>query len=293
MPADVRPYLVPTADAWSHGPWHLWDGQMWEPLPEALPAWDPHTDLLLQAVVAVDVERVRAEARFDAAASLRLAASWTSSSSGVTERATLLDVSGSDPTVLSLRLPSRRLGGTLELRTTLTLGRSDVAAPGVASLPGSVLLDHRASARLEGSGAQFPLAVVDFSKSRIHSEASWHLQTSHELEAPFLGAFVLLINSRDRELTEAISSGASDGRRRALVEQLEQELAALMLGLAVRAADEIAEREWPDQSIGAVLKALLSQEHMSFDFRAYDDAAELTSHLAGSVRARGHGRMFE
>src|SRR5690606_38919204 len=100
---------------------------------------------------------------------------------------------------------------------------------------------------------------IDFSHTRLSPTASWHLETSTDLTAPFYGTYRVLINKLDRELRAAVTRGAKDKRQQALLDELQAGVAELLLEIALHLRTELAEREeWPPDSVGDVLSRTLA-----------------------------------
>jgi hypothetical protein len=294
MAADVRPYLVPSKDTVTWGQIELLEGDAWAALPESVEGWDSGTDLRVRRRVQIDVARLRDEAGLDARA-VAVTLSWTSSTTSMTEaaRPVLLTIDG--VAAIETLIAGDRVSGTLELRTTLSVIRpSGDSPPGVARIPGSVLAEQTQRVSLENSGAMFPVAEIDFARTRLSADASWYLETTTELLAPFFGTFRLLINKRDAELSGAVARGAKDKRQQALLDELETGVASLLLELAVHLREDLSERElWPPDSVGDVLLRTLTTSDLAAERApSAHDLADFRSRLAGSVRRAGTGRRF-
>ncbi|GAB4105906.1 hypothetical protein GCM10028790_49250 [Micromonospora taraxaci] len=295
MPAEVRPYLVPEASTLVWQPWLLLDGHEWRPLPDELDGWDPGTDLRIARRVQVDATRFFQETGVELR-NVALTVSWTSSTTDMTEAAppARFDVGGG--AVVDTILVGERLSGVLTLRTTVSLVHSPVGqAVGVAAVPGSVLAEHVQRVVLENVSSMFPVSEIDFSQTRLSPTASWHLETSTDLVAPFYGTFRVLINKRDRELSAAVARGARDKRQQALLDELQAGVASLLLELALHVRDDLADRdEWPPDSVGDVLYRTLAALPLSVPAPPSSvDLAEFRTQISGAVRHLGRGRVFQ
>ncbi|MBM0255489.1 hypothetical protein [Micromonospora sp. 4G55] len=295
MPADVRPYLVPQPGIVVWQPWMLLGAQEWCPLPAAVDGWDPGTDLRVARRVQVDAQRFRQETGLELD-DVALTVSWTSSTTNMTEASPPVRFDPSGATVADTILVGERLSGILTLRTTVSLVRpSDRRAIGVAAVPGSVLAEHVQQVVLESVSSMFPVHEIDFSHTRLSPAASWHLETSTDLTAPFYGTFRVLINKRDRELSAAVARGAKDRRQQALLDELHGDVAALLLELALHLRDELAEREeWPSDSVGDVLSRTVAASPLPV--AAPPSPAELAdfrTQVSGAIRHLGRGRIFQ
>jgi hypothetical protein len=278
--------------AWNH----LVD-DMWEPLPEHLSGWDPNTSIRLRRTVTLDPQRLQDETRLGPDASVGLVVSWTSSTSTMRGATTPVDLQSTGATSLEVTLPGDRVGGVLTVRTCLVLlAAPERPAPGAAHLTGSVLVESLTTVALDDDATRFPVREIDFASTRLDPHASWHLETSTELTAPFLGIFVLLINTRDRELVTAVVKARPDRRQDALVDELEAGVAALLLELAAAMRADIAEGQpWPPGTVGDVLGNILRRVERDGPVLAGTDPRTLSrvrTRLAGAVRAIGEGRQL-
>lgn len=298
MVSDVRPYLIPDDACVAWQPWQLVGGDSSGKLPEVLEGWDSGTDLLIRRLVTVDQERLRREAELPVDVALVATTSWTSSTSQMSESARPVVIPGSEPLLLEALLPGARVGGVLTIRTTVsTANAPQLRVSGVANLPGSVLLENRSQTTLEGTLSMFPVHGIDFSHTNLHPAASWHLESSSDLHAPFLGTFRLLLNRLDAELMKAVERGTKTTRQQALVDELSHGLGSLLLELALAHRDELEDRDgWPADSVGDVLKRCLVQALATGEIHepsGPQDLPRFRSTLAGVVRATGQGRRFE
>lgn len=295
MPTDVRPYLIPRPGTVVWDPWFLLDAEEWRSLPDTIDGWDPGTDLRAAQRVRIDVARFVQETGLDLA-DVALTVSWTSSTTDMTEAAPAAKFDPSGMAMVDTTLVGERLSGTLSLRSTISLVRPSVGrGVGVATVPGSVLAERIQRVVLESRSSMFPVHEIDFSHTRLSPTASWHLETSTDLTAPFYGTFRVLINKRDRELRTAVARGAKDRRQQALLDELQAGVAALLLELALHLRAELAEREeWPPDSVGDVLARTVAASplHVVAPSSAVD-LADLRTQISGAVRKLGRGRIFQ
>ncbi|WP_250031663.1 hypothetical protein [Paractinoplanes maris] len=295
MPADVKPYLVPLPETVVWEPWHIeTEEEGWTVLPDEIDGWDPGTDLRLARRVRVDANRLRHETGVEPA-DVVVAFSWTSSSTGMTEAGSPVPLGADGIAVLDARLVGERVSGTLTLRSALCLARRPTTLqPGVASIAGSVLCEQMQRVALESQSSMFPMQQIDFAATRLSPAASWHLESSTELLAPFFGAFRVLINTQDRELCAALMRGAKDRRQQALLDELEAGVAALLLEIALSVREDLIEREdWPPDTVGDVLDRTLEISGLELiPPSTGQDIAGLRTRLSGAVRQAGRGRTF-
>jgi hypothetical protein len=290
---EVRPYLVPRSGTVSFEPWELLDVD-WVELPSEFEGWDTGTDLLIRRTVRMEPERFAQETGLDPA-QVVLTTSWISSTTGMKGAATPSPVPKSGLALLEARLPGDGLAGTVAIRTTLCLALvPGTVRTGVARLPGSVLMDHRQSIVLDRGDQLFPVDAIDFAATRLPPAASWHLETSSDLGAPFFGTFRVLVNSRDTELTQAVARGARDKRQQALLDELESGVAALLTETALLLEEEMGEQsDWPDDSVGDVLSRLSAASTAAgLTAPGATNLALFRTKVSAAVRASGKGRQF-
>jgi hypothetical protein len=296
MTRGAKPYLVPDPSSITLGPWQLLDDAEWVPLEGQIEGWDTGTDLRIRREIQVDAGRLRAETGIGPTAQLVATASWTSSTTTMRGLAGTVRVGSAGSVFLDGTLPGDRVAGVLDIRTTVSLAAGEEGPPGVAGAAGSVFHEDRHRLALEGSGSLFPVAVVDFARTPYDVDASWHLQTSVELDAPFLGRFLLSLNEKDTELVAAVSARSRTPRQEALVEELHHGVAQLMLRLAedVNADEPLSERDWVPDTIGDVLARTLASGDQPVPHVSQDpsEASNRRSRLEGSTRRSGHGRSF-
>ncbi|RKR73490.1 hypothetical protein C8E83_0583 [Frondihabitans australicus] len=296
MPHEVKPFRIPFSETWRVGEWQLFRDGNWQALPDLLEDWDADTDLHVRQMIDVDREAVIEQSGLHPGAALVLTASWSSSSNQMTD---LIDrVSVLERVVtLEATLPSGRIGGVLTITTTLALGRSeDAGAVASAHEPGSVLLDSTTTLALEGDGAMFPVAVIDFAATPFDVDSSWFLEVSSDLDAPFLGVFQLLVNERDEELVRAITRPSSDAGDRQLVFGLEEGVAGVLAEAALAMRTELRDGgTWEAGTVGSVLESMLDDVEsrgLSLPGSGPEAASDFRSRLSGVVRSLGYGRTF-
>lgn len=295
MGSDVRPYFVPEPDAIVWGPWSLHDGLGWSELPEAVEGWDPAVDLQVARQVWVDPVRFRQQCGLDPDL-VAVVVSWTSSTTDMTESVPPVRLGVDGTAVVEARLIGERLSGTLTLTSTISLVRQpEHHSAGMAAIPGSILAEDVRQLTLENVSSMFPVHEIDFAKTRLSPAASWHLETSTELSAPFYANFRVLINKKDTELCSAVSRGAKDKRQQAILDELEAGVSTLLLELALNLNAELEERdEWPLDSVGDILGRLVDgSNNRVVAPAAAHDLADLRTQLSGMVRASGRGRLFQ
>jgi len=288
--ADARPYAVPTAPRITFRGWLSEDKV---PLEDWVEGWDPQSDILLLQAIDLDVQGMLADSGLSNDVKLKLTVSCTSTDTGMTE--VLQTCLASAHQTMQVTLPGGRIGGTLKIRTTVSLAvRNNDPRPGIVVKAGSILAEHVHVLRLAGDASMFPTSVVDFAGTSIGPFASWHLQTSDELDLPFLGTFLLLINERDKELMKAIAAKKPTGAQHALIASVEFEVAEAMLELALNAALDNELSSFAPDSIGNVYYRYvqMASSHSVLPSSLDEDLTHRRSRLSSLARANGFGRRF-
>lgn len=297
MTRGAKPYLVPEPGAISLGAWQVMTDGDWVGLGDQVDGWDTGTDLRIRREIRVDWARVRAEAGLDAVAQLAATVSWTSSTTTMRGLAGSVPVPASGLLLFDGVLPGDRVAGVLDLRTTVAIAVDAPAGAGVAQTAGAVLHEERWRLALEGTGSMFPVSVIDFTHTAYDVDASWHLETSVDLDAPFMGRFLLSLNARDTELVEAVSARSRTPRQDALVDDLHHGVAQLLLRLAedVNVEDPLDDREFAADTVGDILSRTLAVGDSASPTILLDPAevSARRSRLEGSTRRTGHGRAFQ
>ncbi|POH69952.1 MULTISPECIES: hypothetical protein [Cryobacterium] len=296
MTRDVLPYLLPQEGAVEFRGWLLEGLEGPTTLPEVIEWWDPDTDISMSRTVSVDMEKVLAGTGLTEDAEMSITVSWTSSSTGMTSAAWSKRVQSGGLHRVDLVLPSKQIGGVLSIRSTLALTKPmSVARRGVAGVVGSILAEDLWRVSLEGTAARFPIAMTDFAGTNYGTESSWALQTSLELDAPFMGSYLLMVNKRDTELAKAIGRGGKAPRDVFLIDQLELEVATLFIELGLERREELEFVEnWPPESVGEVLSRWLKSPGAS-NLHPPTDAGELSeyrSRITSVAREAGFGRLL-
>ncbi|MEU8650384.1 hypothetical protein [Streptomyces sp. NPDC048737] len=263
MTRRVLPYRAPAEDVVTPEPWRLVLEEGEVPLPEALPDWDYHMDLHVRRTVHVAVDRARQQSKLTNGAKLVLSAVWTatgSNLSGPAQRVGLCETESST-VEFDFRLSSADLGGLLLLDTALLLAeRRPDAPPSSPRRAGSVLWSDRETLRLQGDAPQFPMAVIDFTRTSFPDDAAWHLQISGGFEGATMGALLLLVNERNTVTTMAFQNAARPRPiDRVVLSAVYADAARIMIEHALSHEDFGEETDYPDGSLGSTLLSLFEQ----------------------------------
>ncbi|MDK1475510.1 hypothetical protein QNO07_19155 [Streptomyces sp. 549] len=263
MTRRVLPYRSPSEDIVVASGWSLVteDGEV--PLPESLPDWDYRMDIRLRRSVQVDLDEARAQSGLPSGTALVLATVWTATGSNLSGPAQRVRLTGSATTtvVLDVTLSGADLGGLLILDTVLVLAeRRTDARPSSPRRAGSILWSRRESLRLQGDAPQFPMAVIDFSRTSFPDDAAWHLQISGGLASATMGSLLLLVNERNLITAGAFeNAGKPRLADRIVLSAVYADTARTMVEHAL-GTDEFAEdADFPEGSLGATLLSLFDR----------------------------------
>lgn len=253
---DAPPYLVPSEEAVRAGAWTTEIEGSTSGLPDWLPHWDVSQTLRAGRELEIDLDRVYEESRLPNECRLGLSVVFTSDiedeACGVT-----FEERGTVHPQLEVEIPGRLLGSTLQLSTALVLRESGTTDAGpVAHRRGSILWSDIRRVQLYGDSSQFPITEVDFGECGLDAGAPWFLQIDGDLELPAMGAVQLLLNSRFPLVTEAARHVGGDQPELAVVRsQLFADVGRTLVEFAL--VHDEPEREWPEDSLGTVLRSLL------------------------------------
>jgi len=247
----------------SANPWSLLLRDEEVPLPDAIDDWDYNLDLILRREIVIDTVGARAQCQLPADASLALAVIWRSTGSGLFGRVAYqaIPTSGALTQRLDVTIAGKDVGGVLVVETALVLADSfnggNTLAPHRA---GSMLWNDRVTTRLQGDASQFPIAVVDFSRTSLPEDAAWHLDISGSLESAAMGSLLLLVNERNRTVADAFGRAGNPrpGDRLAL-SAVYADVARTLVEHALASEEFTDEAEFDDETLGAMLRDLFVQ----------------------------------
>ncbi|RIX27846.1 hypothetical protein [Amnibacterium setariae] len=294
MANEVLPYRVPSSATVVWSDLELWTGAEWTSLPDRLEGWDPFSEVRVRGGVTIDGRSLEQETGIGAQ-ELELALVWSCSTTAV-RAASSVPLVGAGSTISEFVLDGTRLSGTLDLALALTLRQERVPHTVTAHRRGSVLARRAYKMSLQGTGGMFPVEITDFAMTSIPPEISWYLESSADLDLPFLASFRLLINSHDGELVAAVAAPAPDPRQDALLDALQEQLTIQLIEFAVLLRGELLARaSWPAETAGDVLRTLLvrsrTESAPSVPLTA-DESSVWRSRLWAGARELGAGRAW-
>jgi len=259
----VAPFLLPPADAVSHGGWHLSGPEGDALLPDEMDHWDYQTTLNLNAAVSVDRALVTSSCELSDSSELGLVVTAHSTHTGVEERMAKVAIPEQDRYDLAVHveLPGENLGGRLTLRTTLVVLAPSPLGPLSPVLPGSILWTTEHRSYLQGTGAQFPTDASDFAQARLGSpNAGWDLYIDlTDPDALFMSAVRLTLNSGHPAIKRLLD-GATDESTQQLERTLRWDVVRQMVMLGLE-TPEVLERDvsLDAESVAGILRNTLAQ----------------------------------
>ncbi len=160
---------------------------------------------------------------------------------------------------LSVDLRGWELGGTLSLHSVLAVARDGIPTTGpVAWRLGSILWDDDKRTKLQGDVPRFPVAVVDIGAQGYPAGSPWILDVNADLHEPTLGALHLLVNEDDAMAVRAVTAAGSDDEvAQLLLSSIHYDVGRTLVDLAVGHDELDEDREFPQESLGRTLQALL------------------------------------
>lgn len=256
MTRIVYPYLRPATSTVTASPWTMvhTDGEI--PLPDKLEDWDYNLDLNLRQVVQVDLDAIRTQCRLPQEAPLDLCVVWRSSGSGLFGRATSVRLDRSGEHALDAVIAGSAAGGIVDVDTVVVLARAhDGGDPLAPHRAGSVLWQQRSTVQLQGNASQFPISVVDFSRTSLPDNAGWHLEINGSLDSAAMGSLLLLINEQHKPVAEAFgNAGKPRPADRLVLSAVYADVARAMIEHALAVDDFDDETEYEQETLGTMLR---------------------------------------
>ena len=260
-PNHAHPYLTLPGSCIECGPWMRRAGSGEEPLHDRMTSWDPGTTLEFRRQLVIDdVSKALQACELSTETQIAAVVRWRSSATRLRGVSNPVSISGASTTLeLSITIPGDRVGGDLDLTTAIVLVEN--AEPGALSarLPGSVLWSESERVALEGLGARFPIAVVDFGSSHLPAGAAWMVEVlRHDLGRSVMGAVRLLLNSEKATIVSAAVSDSTDPGAEIVRQAIRLDTARAMIRSAL-SSDELlaADTEFEADTLGRAFTDLL------------------------------------
>lgn len=292
----IAPYLTPDSAVVEASSWKIWENGEWQELPDYLPSWSQGTDLILKRTITVDRDRLDRQTQMPRKSCVAICVTWISESTKIKQRVLRREL-GVRAETISVRLPGDKIGGRVTIETSLIVGADlEATETWVAHEVGSILLAEKSMVTLEGDGATFPMAVVDFTASIYPNQASWFLRTSNDVGDRFSSTFQVLINERDKQLVRAIERTSRTKEDQALIDGMMHGVMSQVLEVAytMRAQGNLDLEGNEDGTVGDVLAGLVEQTGV-LDFEPAEDPSELPwqhAFFESLARSIGAGRAF-
>lgn len=289
------PYLRPERGVVQSEPWRLIVDGADVDLPSSIDDWDYNLDLSLRQEVLVDGAAIREQSGLPADTQLALCVIWRSSGSGLFGRGFRAEISGNVPSELSAELKVRGVdaGGILDIDTQVVLAEAIDPSGFAPHRAGSILWNQRTTVRLQGDGSQFPIAVVDFGMGTLPEDAGWHLQVDGSLDAAAMGSVLLLVNSRNKTVTEAFANaGKPRTTDKLALSAVYADIARTMVEHALAREDFVDDAEFDDNTLGSMLLDVFRQIFGSSSvkdvrLRAQRDPSMIGTQVQGAVGVFG------
>jgi hypothetical protein len=264
------PYRV-ASEGVSAGAWTMREGETQVAIGEWLPVWDVSQVFAAQRHVELDLDAVYTATGLATRTALSLAVSYVSDFEGDAARVELKGQTGLVPVNIDIELAGAMLGASVALHSRLSLD-VDLEPDGSprAWRRGSVLWEDTKRIRLYGESSQLPIMEVDFRIAGLNPAAPWYLDLGADLELPTMGAILLLLN--DRFPLVGLAARDFDPERRDLAvvrTAIRADVARTLVEFAL--AQDDLERDWPDESLGAVLAALVRRMGRPGELRVVRD----------------------
>ena len=288
------PYLLPAEEWIEATDWKIsWRGDSLDLMP-VIEDWGGE-DLRLTRAVAIDAAAIRQDCGLPEDAPLELVVTSFSNTTKMRRRVFRRRVEGRHNDIEAV-LRGSEIGGTVTVFTRLVLGVDlPDGPPGTPRLCGSILAADSTRILVEGDGSMFPMAVIDFATRPYDARASWHVETSTDLDADFSAMFQVLINEQDTELVAAIESDKPNQRQQALLDELSSGVMQTVLEVAYAMKSEgTLDGGFPDGTVGDVLARLVDQTG-DVDLGDLSEIAESSRRrtvFQAMARKMSAGRMF-
>lgn len=254
------------------------------PSADHVPDWDFFTPLVIRVVCEVDLPRCLDDVGLGGDASLSLSVIWHASRSQLRgASAPVLVRDGQN--VVELQLEGTDLGGTLALRTALTL-----ASPGERALqdplspkrPGSLLWEDERRVRLEGAGSRFPISHVSFKETGLAEglPAGWVLVfESKDLFDSGVGSMRLYLNTD----VDRIQTFIADPEQAPELEPVLRDSVNRQVVLEAVHAEELElSADYPPESLGELLSLAVKR---NFPHSSLEEVQAMASNSPGEFEA--------
>ncbi len=266
------PYLRPSSDVVTAGPWARSVSAGSVELPQRLDDWDYSSVLSLGRILVVDGLRARKASGLGEDAELALTVRWSASASLLRGNAwqQLLPAQDGIEIPVDFDLPGDELGGVLSLTTLITMTRAGShPSPAAPRRPGSILWSDEDRVALQGDEALFPIAQADFQDLPHPDKASWYLEIGEELDAAAMGSLLLLVNERRPVVLEALANASSPSpTNQAVLSVLRADILRTLIERALVDDDFDEEADYPAGSLGATLRHVIRGTFETEDFES-------------------------
>ena len=235
--------------------WHVRVGQAPQmPVARHLPNFDYSSEMQFGFRARLHLDQIRSSAGIDDQSTLAFYLLVDCESSNVRFKE-VLTVSEGEEFECWLTVPPGQLAAKVKLERGLVL--DELGSSNVWDSPkrrGALLFsDDPCSVQLEGDAPRFPTQAIDFAAEGLPKNAAWKLRISYDdPNQPFNSAVRLLINTRHPAHNVLLAAERNDIFDSALHSDIARQL------IATLSRDEqfLAQQEWRDESLGAVVDRL-------------------------------------
>lgn len=292
------PYILLDEQAVGLGKWRAVFSEDRIPLQEALVNWTKGTDLIVERSIKISQNDLRNRLGVGNSAKFGISVTLFNNEAKIRKLLLIEELLEKSDSTCTVTIQGNLLGGDSQLITTIVLfDIGDEPQIGVATRQGSMLFKDVEELRIGFRDSGFPTAIVDFGVLPYHPLASWHLETSNDLDALFNSVFQLLINENDQALVKAIEAEKPTREQQALLDHMMAGIIEILLELAFSHWEALMdeERSFYDSTVGEALKHLLeSTESTSpMTFEGPDNASWRRSYYSGLARQINAGRSFK
>jgi hypothetical protein len=272
-------FMLPRKERLKVVRWWLLDGGQASDAPDVVLHWDALTRLELSCDVEFDLDAIRSDCKLASDARFGLILRWQSPGTAVRGAGPLHTLGrAAKELTLSASVPGTDVAQSVkcDVHCLYLSGKSkSVVAPRV---PGSILWTSTKELLLEGIGSRFPVEFCDFSqRGWLPDDAAWYLDWDPEQpDQPFLRGVRLLVNTRNRVVSEAVSGHGgtpSSLRQQTIVETVNHDVARVLIFGCLRSAEFLrgAAGDFSEGTVGRIVLRLL---RLLFPGRSIAELAE-------------------
>ena len=287
------PFLRAAGDEVSGGEWLMEDGTE---VPRLHVDWDPATRVALHRKLVISGRTLAGNCQLEPSTGCVLGCVWEGAATrlrGTGSKAAFDLDSDAREALVSVDIPGRLLGGTLSLRTVLSVIGPRPSGELGAAQPGEILWTDRKRVVLEGEDSRFPVNVVDFSQvATLQSSAGWMLTwQSRNFEEPFGASLRLLLNRAEPRVQDAVVTGSDSEAAQAIRRNIQVDTARTLVAYGLGSQEFIdGSADYVEGSVGRAIVELVGQVFGSMDIGA---VCAMRDEQPGEFEARIQAHLAE